>query len=127
FGDQTSEAVKQRAREEGTEDYLERACQLSRRYLRDVNGYRNGGVQVRTHSTILYNSIYRFDEDLLVNTHVAGAPASQNPVLHVRRIPGGRLWSHYMQSFEWVWETGTPEPIGRLAHATTDAEGALVS
>ncbi|MDX2817537.1 hypothetical protein PV410_34245 [Streptomyces sp. PA03-5A] len=33
------------------------------------------GVEVRSHDTILYNSIYRFDDDVLVNPHVLGAPA----------------------------------------------------
>lgn len=120
LGDQTGDAVRRRAQEEGTEDYLERACQLSRRYLRDLNGY-HGGVEVRTHDSTLYNSIYRFDEDLLVNTHVAGSPAGQNPVLHLRRIPGGRLWSHYMQSFERVWSTGIPEPPGEMRSDAEDS------
>lgn len=114
FGDQDSQAVRDRAEEEGTEGHLERACQLARRYLRDVNGYQNA-VQVRIHSSRLYNSIYRFDQDILVNTHVLGAPAGQNPVLHIRRVPGGRVWSHYMQSFDYVWETAVPEPPGRLS------------
>lgn len=119
FGDQDCEAVRLRAQEEGTDAYLQRACQLTRRYLRDVSGYRGGSVQVRTHTARLYNSIYRFDQDLIVNTHVLGAPAGQNPMLHLRRIPGGRVWSHYMQSFEWVWERATPEPVGRLSTEAT--------
>lgn len=120
-GDQDSEAVRLRAQEEGTEGYLERACQLARRYLRDVNGHRGGSVQVRVHSARLYNSIYRFDQDLIVNTHVLGAPAGQNPMLHIRRIPGGRVWSHYMQSFDWVWDRATPEPVAGHAAAAVPA------
>lgn len=77
-----------------------------RRYLRDVLNLP--GVQVRTHSTILCNSIYRFDQDLLVNGHVWGAPAGQSPVPHLRRIPGGRMYDH-MRSFDTVWDTGIPE------------------
>ena len=62
------------------------------------------GVELRTHATTLYNSIYRFDQDLLVNGHAFGAPAAQSPVLHLRRVPGGRVWDHYMRSFEEVWK-----------------------
>jgi hypothetical protein len=106
-GDETSEAVRQRAVEEGTAGGLEGRIQLNRRYLRDVLGLP--GVEVRTHGTTLYNSLFRFDQDLLVNGHVFGAPAGFSPVLHLRRVPGGRMWDHYMRSFDQVWAMGTPE------------------
>jgi hypothetical protein len=32
--------------------------------------------QIRLHDTPLYNSIYRFDDELLVNTHVYGLLAA---------------------------------------------------
>jgi hypothetical protein len=66
-------------------------------------------VEVRFHATTLYNSIYRFDNDLLVNAHVYGAPAAHSPVLHLRRLPGGRLVDHYQASFERVWEQAHPD------------------
>jgi hypothetical protein len=43
------------------------------------------GVQFRVHSTVLYNSIYRADDELLVNPHVYGVAAAQAPVVHLRR------------------------------------------
>ena len=58
------------------------------------------GVEVRTHSTTLYNSLFRFDQDLMVNAHAYGEPAGHSPVLHLRRVPGGRMWDHYMRSFD---------------------------
>ena len=48
------------------------------------------GVQVRQHATILYNSLYRADGQMLVNPHVYGQPASQAPVLHRVRPERGR-------------------------------------
>src|SRR6185312_11848298 len=62
--------------------------------------------------TTLYNSLYRFDQDMLVNGHAYGAPANESPVLHLRRVPGGRMWDHYMRSLEEVWAVASPE----LAH-----------
>lgn len=105
MGDETSAAVHKRAEEEGTSGGLEGRIQLQRRYLREVADVR--GVEIRTHGTTLYNSLYRFDQDLLVNGHAFGAPAGHSPVLHLRRVPGGRLWDHYMGSFEEVWKGGT--------------------
>ena len=74
-------------------------------YMRDA--FDEPGVSVRLHGTTLYNSIYRYDDELLVNTHAYGVPAGQSPVLHLRRFPGGRLFDHYMASFERVWADGS--------------------
>ena len=68
------------------------------------------GVELRLHGTVLYNSIYRADEQLLVNTHIYGVMASNAPVFHLRKIPGGEMASTYIESFEQVWEGATPYP-----------------
>ncbi len=107
LGDENSAEVHRRAEEEGTTGGLEGRIQLHRRYLRDVAGLP--GVEVRMHATTLYNSLFRFDQDLMVNGHAYGAPAGHSPVLHLRRVPGGRMWDHYMRSFEEVWKIATPE------------------
>jgi hypothetical protein len=36
-------------------------------------------IEIRLHRTVLYNSIYRDDEQLLVNQHTYGIPAAQAP------------------------------------------------
>ena len=56
----------------------------------------------------LYNSIYRADDQVLVNTHVFGVTAAHAPVWHLRKLPGGELAGLYIDSFERVWETATP-------------------
>lgn len=106
-GDEKAEAVIQRAIDEGTPGGLEGRIQLMRRYLADVVDLDN--VEVRTHGTILYNSIYRFDDQLLVNPHAHGALAGQSPVMHFKRQPSGSIWNHYMKSFERVWQIAIPE------------------
>ena len=42
------------------------------------------GVELRLHDTVLYNSIYRSDDLMLINPHAHGCPASHAPVLHLR-------------------------------------------
>jgi hypothetical protein len=106
-GDEKSPAVIQRAIDEGTPGGLEGRIQLMRRYLSEVSGL--AGVEVRTHGTILYNSIYRFDDQLLVNGHAHGALAGQSPVMHLKQRPTGPMWQHYMRSFERTWSEGIPE------------------
>ena len=40
---------------------------------------------------------------MLVNTHVYGSPAGHNPVIHLQRVAGGRVFDTYQRSFERVW------------------------
>ncbi|MFD7154831.1 hypothetical protein ACFV9C_09545 [Kribbella sp. NPDC059898] len=42
-------------------------------------------IEVRTHGTTLYNSIYRVDNDMLVNTHIWGVNAFSPPIWHLRQ------------------------------------------
>lgn len=105
LGDPESEAVAIRGVEEGIGAGLAARIRISATYLRETAN--TDGIELRWHATTLYNSIYRFDDNMLVNTHAFGFPASLNPVLHLRRTPAGRLFDHYLQSFDKVWTTAT--------------------
>lgn len=63
---------------------------------------------MRLHSATLYASLFRYDSDIIANPHVWGAPASLNPAMHLRRLDGGQVANHYMESFERVWDTAKP-------------------
>ena len=65
-------------------------------------------IEVRLHDTILYNSIFRADDQLLVNTHIYGTMANNAPVFHLRKIVGGDMVSTYLESFERVWDGAQP-------------------
>jgi hypothetical protein len=80
-------------------------------YLRGAVGAP--GVELRFHATTLYNSIYGFDDDILVNTHVYGAPAAHSPVLHLRRLPGGRLFDHLERVWERTIADNAPEVLAQ--------------
>ncbi|WP_245238748.1 XRE family transcriptional regulator [Streptomyces sp. MZ04] len=64
-------------------------------------------VQIRLHDTPLYNSIYRFDDEMLVNGHVYGLLAAHTPTMHIRRIDGA-FFNTYVESFERVWGSARP-------------------
>lgn len=106
FGDPASDAVALRGVEEGIGDLLGSRCALSWAYLKPLLSVP--GVEGRQHGATLYNSLFRFDDTALVNPHAYGAPASHSPVLHLQRVPGGRLFSHYVSSFERVWDSALP-------------------
>lgn len=106
FGDPASESVALRGREEGIDELMAARCKLTWKYLKPVIGPAR--MQARRHATTLYASIFRFDDVLLANPHAYGASASHSPVLHINRIPGGRLFSHYMDSYDRVWAMARP-------------------
>ena len=62
---------------------------------------------IRLHDTPLYNSLYRFDDELLVNVHVYGLLAAHTPTLHLRRVDGAYFHT-YVESFERVWSSARP-------------------
>jgi len=71
-------------------------------YYRPYAGHP--GINIKLHSTTLYNSIYWFDDDMLVNTHAYGVPAHFAPVLHLRHLSSGSLFQTYARSFDRVWD-----------------------
>ncbi|MFC5379989.1 XRE family transcriptional regulator [Aquipuribacter nitratireducens] len=102
FGDPDGEAAARRGQEEGIGELLAARCRLTWAYLAKILG--TPGVEARMHDTTLYTSMFRFDETLLANPHTFGTAASHSPVLHLRRIDGGRLFTNYLSSYERVWE-----------------------
>ena len=64
-------------------------------------------IHVRLHQTVLYNSIYRADDQLLVNQHAYGVHASHAPVFCLNRADRGDMAAAYVTSFERVWSAAT--------------------
>jgi hypothetical protein len=106
-GDPDSREVGRRSSEEGIgKSTLAAKVRNALAYYKPLKDVPN--VEVRCHSTTLYNSIYRFDDEMLVNTHVYGFMAGHAPLLHLRRLSGGDLFETYSESFESVWTTAKP-------------------
>jgi hypothetical protein len=63
------------------------------------------GISVRMHDTVLYNSMVRADDELLINTHLYGRPAAHAPVLHLKGTRADGMVATYLASFERVWST----------------------
>jgi len=63
---------------------------------------------VRLHRTVLYNSIYRADDQVLVNQHTYGIPAAQATVFCLSDTGGGDMAALYLDSFEHVWVSSAP-------------------
>lgn len=110
IGDPESPNVRQRGEEERFGHGIESRCRLALMHYRPLVG--TPGIEVRTHATTLYNSIYRADDQMMVNAHVWGVNAYGAPVWHLRRSGEEGMFDIYAESFGAVWETGTPVTEG---------------
>jgi hypothetical protein len=100
LGDPESPQVKQRGRDEGIGDSMPAKIRNTLAFYEPMRGHYTAAVMF--HDTILYNSIYRFDDEMLVNTHLFGHPAAHAPIMHLRRLAGGDLFDTYVASYERV-------------------------
>jgi hypothetical protein len=100
LGDPESDEIAKRGADEGIYDAMAGKIRNTLRFYDELGGQDSAGVYF--HDTILYNSIYRFDDEMLVNTHLFGLHAAHAPVMHLRRLAGGDLFDTYVASFERV-------------------------
>ncbi|QSB14034.1 XRE family transcriptional regulator [Natronosporangium hydrolyticum] len=109
LGDPTGRHAAQRGSEEGIHDILATRIHHALILYRPV--VDEPGLCLRLHDTVLYNSIYRADDQLLVNTHTHGCPASHAPVLHLHRRHTEGMAATYLEAFERIWAAARdPEP-----------------
>jgi transcriptional regulator with XRE-family HTH domain len=111
LGDPASEEVAERGDDEGIGEAMAAKVRNALAIYRPLRTVQ--GVEFRFHSTVLYNSIYRADDQILVNTHIYGLPAAHAPVWHFRKVAGGEVTAVYLESFERVWDVAVPVPEGR--------------
>jgi hypothetical protein len=106
LGDPDSPHVAQRGTDEGIEDGMSARIRNALALYRPLRGRPN--IEFRLHDTTLYNSVYRADDELYVNTHIYGSPAANAPVLHLKKVAGGSMVNTYMDSFERIWSESRP-------------------
>jgi DNA-binding transcriptional regulator YdaS (Cro superfamily) len=101
LGDPDGTQVARRGAEEGVDGIMQMRIRNTLILCRPLTS--EPGVRLRLHDTVLYASIYRADDELLVNPHVYGCPASYAPVLHLIRTADDGMATTYLDSFERVW------------------------
>src|SRR5579875_928603 len=110
LGDPDSEAVALRGREEGIGDALAARCRLATSYARGIHDADSRAVRIT--GATLYASILRFDNDVLLNTHLWGNAAADSPVFHFRKDRNDGIAARAITSFERVWRTAQVLPEG---------------
>jgi hypothetical protein len=112
LGDPRSAQVVQRGVDEGIGTAIGAKIANTVHNYRELIGVAN--VEFLLHGTVLYNSIYRADDEMLVNNHLYGTPGHMAPLIHLRRVAGAELFSGYAESFERVWVDAKPLDVARL-------------
>ena len=110
FGDPDGSAVALRESEEGIRGSLGPKIRASLSYFVDLPNIES--CEIRFHNCTLYASIFRYDDEMLVNPHIWASPASANPILRVRDIGEGGMFSRYDDSFTRVWDLSKSWPLG---------------
>lgn len=102
LGDPNGKCIKSRNLEEKNEGSIPSRIATSLSRLSVL--MKEGKVEVRIHNTPLYCSIYRFDDNLLVSTHLYGIKGSSAPLFLYEKTKDDSLFNTYMKHFEDIWE-----------------------
>jgi len=90
LGDPGSPEVELRGREERLHEALTGRVRMALAYYRPL--FDVPEIEFHLHRTTLYNSIFRYDDQMLINQHVYGTYGYVAPILHLLR-PVGQLFS----------------------------------
>jgi transcriptional regulator with XRE-family HTH domain len=101
LGDPDCPHVAERGEEEGIGDAMPAKIHNALSLYRSTDAIEN--IEIRLHRTVLYNSIYRADDQLLVNQHVYGIPAAHASVFTLRKTADTEMAPAYLDAFERVW------------------------
>jgi transcriptional regulator with XRE-family HTH domain len=106
LGNPDTPELELRGREERLYDGLLGRVRMALAYYRPLLGVPN--VTFHLHQTALYNSIFRFDDQMMVNQHIYGTYGYLAPILHLRKVDTSDLFATYERSFEMAWEESYP-------------------
>lgn len=106
LGDPDCSHVAERGEEEGIGEAMPAKVRNALTLFRPLAEV--DGIEIRLHQAVLYNSIYRVDDRLLVNQHAYGTPAAYSPVFGLNRAGGDDMADSYMRSLERIWDGALP-------------------
>ncbi|WP_062984484.1 helix-turn-helix transcriptional regulator [Nocardia anaemiae] len=70
------------------------------------------GCQIGLHTTHLYNSVFRFDDRMIVTPYLVRARGYQHPALYLRQLSPHGIFSSFADQAEQIWETVAPYSQG---------------
>ena len=98
--------MAQRGEEEGIGAALAARCRMTLLIIQPLSD--TPGLEIRTHTTPLYTSMFCADDTLIANPHLYVAPASDSPAIVFKRDDAPDLWNDHRLAFERVWNNARP-------------------
>ncbi|MFJ9368899.1 XRE family transcriptional regulator [Nocardia sp. NPDC101769] len=65
------------------------------------------GCSIGLHTTHLYNSVFRFDDQMIVTPYLFRARGYQHTALHLRQLSPHGIFASFADQFEQIWGTVT--------------------
>lgn len=119
LGDPDGPHAAERGEEEGIGDAMPAKIRNALTLYRPLCAVKS--VEIRLHRTVLYNTIYRADDQVFVNQHAYGVPAAQAPVFCLSSTGSGEMAALYLDSFERAW-AGSPPLAKRGEHTSSSRQ-----
>jgi transcriptional regulator with XRE-family HTH domain len=69
------------------------------------------GIELRVFAAPLYNSLFRFDDEMFVTPHLYATTGYRAPLLHLRRLGADGIFDSFAAHFEAVWATAKPAEV----------------
>jgi hypothetical protein len=103
LADPTCRHVQERDVEEGLGGTLSDLIRSTIYLFREL--WNIDGIDIRYHTTPLYNSIFRFDNEMFVTPHLYGLHGSKAPLFYLRRLEADGIFANFADHFEAVWKS----------------------
>jgi hypothetical protein len=109
----TSRCVADRDAEEDLALTLVVRIKTTLKYFQPLFGC--AGFEMRYQDVPLYNSVFRFDNEMFVTPHLFATPGASAPLLHLRRLGPDGMFARFAGHFDAIWATTTPVCEGGAA------------
>ncbi|HET7388893.1 MAG TPA: XRE family transcriptional regulator [Nocardioidaceae bacterium] len=120
IADPESDSVRSRDEEEGEPITLVARIQTSLKAFEPLLSCES--ADMRFQDAPLYNSIFRFDDEMFVTPHLYATPGNAAPLLHLRRLGPSGLFSRFAAHFEGLWADTRPLRQDRPQQAVRSGE-----
>ncbi|QKW17176.1 XRE family transcriptional regulator [Verrucosispora sp. NA02020] len=104
LGDPDSPVTAERDRLEATPLTLATRIAMTRAEISKVDA----GVPVRLSDRHIAMSVWIFDDEAIVATHIGAGLGQDSVTLHLRRAQDGGVFDRYVEHFESLWSDGSP-------------------
>jgi hypothetical protein len=106
LADPTSPDVQRRDAEEHLDGTLPARIQSTLNHFRDLRDCEH--IAIHYHGSPIYNSLFCFDDDMLVTPHLYGLHGSKAPLLHIKRLSAHGVFANFAGHFESLWAISRP-------------------